>query len=279
MKHTILFFSLLTTLTACMVNEKISSNDTKIEEKYTAIGTFKVSQTVIKDANNNSYKVFYPSQMTGKMPVITWGNGTGQSPDTYVRTFNHLASWGFIVIDNYEKSTIDGSSILESAKVLVRENSNPRSVFYQKVDIERIGASGHSQGAGGVVNAYKNYSDGKIIKTIVPLAFPSILKPTGTDVKVPIFFVSGERDDFFSSLKYNRQSFDQVPSSTPAAIGARRGALHELLTNEDLVIGYLTAWMRFQLMGDQQASNAFRGSSPEISANPNWNHVATKNIR
>lgn len=279
MKYTFSFLFFLLALNSCKINEKISSPNTKIEEKYTAFGNFKVSQTVIKDSKNNIYKVYYPSQMSGKSPVITWGNGTGQTPDTYVRTFNHLASWGFIVIDNYEKSTIDGSSILESARVLVRENSNPRSLFYQKVDIEHVGASGHSQGAGGVVNAYKNFSDGKIIKTIVPLAFPSILKPTGTNVKVPIFFISGEKDNLFSSLNYNKQSFEQVPSPTPAAVGARRAAFHELLTNEDLVIGYLTAWMRYQLMGDQQAAGAFRGSTPELSVNPNWSNVSTKNIR
>lgn len=279
MKHTIFFLFILISLTSCESgNVAISSDSTRIEEKYTVKGNLNVSNVVIKDGKNNSYKIYYPSQLSGKSPVITWGNGTGQSPDTYVRTFNHLASWGFIVIDNYEESTIDGSSILESAKVLIRENSNPNSVFYQKVDTEGIGASGHSQGAGGIVNAYKNYPDGKIIKTLVPAAFPSILKPTGTGVNVPIFFISGEKDDLFSSLKFNKQSYDQVPSSVPAAIGVRRGAFHELFTSEDLVIGYLTAWMRYQLMGDQEASAVFTGSSPELSVNPNWVQVSTKNL-
>lgn len=279
MRYAFFCLYILITLASCENGSKaISSDSTRIEEKYTVKGTLDVSNIVIKDGSNRSYKVYYPSQLSGRSPVITWGNGTGQSPDTYVRTFNHLASWGFIVIDNFEESTIDGSSILESAKVLVRENANPNSIFYQKVDTEHIGASGHSQGAGGIVNAYKNYPDGKIIKTLVPAAFPSILKPTGTGVNVPIFFISGEKDDLFSSLKFNKQSYDQVPSSVPAAMGARRGAFHELLTNNDLVIGYLTAWMRYQLMGDQEASGAFTGSSPEISVNPNWIEVSTKNL-
>lgn len=278
MRYTIYYLFIMITVVSCKMAEiSISSENTKIEQKYTSKGSYIVSTAVIKDGNK-SYKVYYPTQVHGKSPVITWGNGTGQTPKTYDGTFTHLASWGFIVIDNYEESTINGESILESARVIVRENSNPKSVFYQQVDTQHIGAAGHSQGAGGVVNAYKNFPDGKIITTIVPLAFPSILKPTGTGVKVPIFFISGEKDDFFSSLKYNLQSYDEVPSSIPAAKAARRGAFHELLTNDGLATGYLTAWMRYQLMGDKEAAGAFTGTSPELSINPNWNNVSTKNL-
>jgi len=279
MRHTIFYLFIITAAASCKMGDtSIFSENTKIEQKYTTKGNYAVSTADIKYGNKR-YKAYYPTQVNAKSPVITWGNGTGQTPKTYDQIFTHLASWGFIVIDNYEESTIDGASILESAKVMLQENLNAKSVFYQKVDTRHIGAAGHSQGAGGVVNAYKNFSDGKIITTIAPLAFPSILKPTGTGVKVPIFFISGEKDDIFSSLKYNKQSYDEVPSSIPAAKAARRGTFHELLTNNGLATGYLTAWMRFQLLGDKEAAKAFIGPSPEISLNPNWNNVATKNLR
>jgi predicted dienelactone hydrolase len=44
------------------------------------------------------FTLIRPSQLTGRHPVITLGNGTGASPQSYSRLLTLYASHGFIVI-------------------------------------------------------------------------------------------------------------------------------------------------------------------------------------
>ena len=49
------------------------------------------------------------------------------------------------------------------------------------------------------------------------------------------------------------------------------GAEHEqMLVRTD---GYMTAWMRYHLQGDQEAGKAFLGEEAEILTNSNWQDI------
>ena len=49
------------------------------------------------------------------------------------------------------------------------------------------------------------------------------------------------------------------------------GAEHEeILAKSD---GYMTAWMLYQLCGDEEAAEVFIGENAEILNNPNWQDV------
>ncbi len=84
---------------------KFVKTDKPIEAKYTAMGTHKVSYVEF-DAENDAYKKFgiwYPSDMkesSDTYPVVIMANGTGITASKYKAVFNHLASWGFIVVGN-----------------------------------------------------------------------------------------------------------------------------------------------------------------------------------
>jgi hypothetical protein len=41
-------------------------------------------------------------------------------------------------------------------------------------------------------------------------------------------------------------------------------------------LGYLTAWLEYQLLGNATAASAFTGAHPEMPANPNWYGSAAK---
>lgn len=67
--------------------------------------------------------------------------------------------------------------------------------------------------------------------------------------------------------------YDRIPS--PKVMGRRKGAEHGQTLYE--CDGYVTAWLRWQLMGDEQAGKAFTGSSPELAHN-RWYEEVKKRL-
>ena len=62
-----------------------------------------------------------------------------------------------------------------------------------------------------------------------------------------------------------------IPEEVPKARARRTGADHaEMLPWPD---GYMTAWFRYWLMGDEAAGAAFLGPQAELAANPLWQDV------
>ncbi|MBQ4267398.1 MAG: hypothetical protein IJB93_04320 [Clostridia bacterium] len=96
------------------------------------------------------YEIWYPTELVStnkKYPMVVMLNGTGVYASVYKAVFDHLASWGFIVVGNEDPSTGAGLSADKMLSFMLAENSNPDSVFYDKLDTENMGVTGHSQGA------------------------------------------------------------------------------------------------------------------------------------
>jgi hypothetical protein len=89
--------------------------------------------------------IFYPDMigMGGlKHPVFDWGPGAGTGPDAYMDHLNLLASQGFVVIS--QSSTLSGKDALDW---ILKENETSGSMWYQKLDTNRVSRGGHSMGA------------------------------------------------------------------------------------------------------------------------------------
>ncbi|MDO4434764.1 MAG: hypothetical protein Q4B82_09345 [Alysiella sp.] len=63
------------------------------------------------------------------MPVVVFANGTGMQYYKYKAVFEHLASWGFVVIGNDDKESWSGLSSSQSLAVPDNLNSNKNSLF------------------------------------------------------------------------------------------------------------------------------------------------------
>lgn len=125
-----------------------------IEANYTKMGQFSViSQTVPSGQTRyQEYKIWYPTnlnQINGKLPVIVFANGTGIPYYKYEAVFEHLASWGFVVIGNDDKDSFRGDSSSYALAILDKFNLDKNSIFYNKLDTNNAGISGHSQGGVG----------------------------------------------------------------------------------------------------------------------------------
>jgi len=122
---------------------------------YAAAGPYG-STTMNKVGPNKSFTVFRPKvlgQAGVRHPFITWGNGTGAVPSIYAGLLSHWATHGFVVIASNSTQTGNGKELVKGIGWLVSENKRAGSIFYNKLDPSAIGASGHSQGGCGCVNA------------------------------------------------------------------------------------------------------------------------------
>jgi len=285
-----------------------------IEQKYYADGPWAVTERLggaCCDSKGNKFDLFYPTNLGGngfKHPILTWGNGTKAQPGQYDYFLKHLASWGFVIVATEDENTGVGQTIVDAAKYMIGENSNPSSIFFHKLDVKEIGTLGHSQGATGAVNAM--IKSGGLIKTVIAIELPRQFfcssKANCTDAKNltagSIFFIDGSKDGISPPTQYSwesgEQSIQAYYDATPSGIAKVKGTLigpdHlDLIGQPDCAtdrapmlaqfmcrngvygyLGYPTAWMMAQLQSDTYAAGAFPKGSGEIFSEPtNWEYV------
>jgi hypothetical protein len=282
----------------------------EIELKYYADGRWApVSQVIGENCGNAKYKcdLYYPRNLGSngfRHPCLTWGNGSwGKSQDVAL-FLRHMASWGFVVIATEDPNTGEGQTILDAATFLINANTDSKSIFYQKLNTDKIGSFGASQGAGGAINAM--IKSGGRIKTVVPIEFPSriwcTLGPECADTKKisfgSIFLIDGSADaispptqpSFVPGVQSIAAAYEAVPEGVEKVKGTLEGPNHNDITGQPSCqqakwpcangvygyLGYPTAWMMAQLQGDTYARSAFvQGSGEMFAQTTNWEYVAS----
>ena len=216
--------------------------------------------TPASDAGSASalYVVFYPeaiAQSSGRAPLLTWGNGTGATPDQYSMLLTHLASWGFVVVASTNPNTGTGREMLAAEDFLVAADADPASPFHGKLDVAHVGAIGHSQGSDGAAHALLGAdapaSGHAFIETLVSIeppgqqwtcygsADPSCPAEQSFDATSlrsgSVFFVDGSKDSLISPPTQSPDTtgeqsvaayYAATPATTPRARATRIGADH-----------------------------------------------------
>lgn len=281
-----------------------------IERKYYATGSWSVTVKTggaCCDSLGNKFDLYYPTNLGAGgflHPILTWGNGSNAVPIQYDYLLRHFASWGFVLIATEDKNPGPGQTILDAANYLVGQNGNSASIFYHMLNVSQIGALGHSQGSGGVINAA--HKSGGSIKTVVPIELPAhdwcILNlPTCADsaslTSGSVFFIDGSADTLISPPTQTgggEQSIDGYYKAVPSGVVKLKGTLvgpnhNDVQGQPDCkkasfpctygvygYLGYPTAWLMYQLQGDNYAHGAFVSGTGEMFSQPqNWQHVAS----
>ncbi|MDT0309380.1 hypothetical protein RM780_20800 [Streptomyces sp. DSM 44917] len=252
-----------------------------VEQRFIARGPHSPATVTAEDG----VRVYRPARLGAnglRHPVLTWGNGSWATPDYYGRLLEHLAGWGFVVAAAEETFTGTGEEILAAARHVLALNDDPRSDLHNRLDPRRVAAAGHSQGAGGAVNATVNGRG--LITALATVALPDefwIWVPehriSPQSVRVPTFLIGGSTDYVMAPPQTQRRYYDRVAG--PAALGILTGADHDEVADDGgRYRGYLTAWLRYQLLSDSRAATAFTGPA-ELLTNPAWRDQATKRLR
>ncbi len=222
-----------------------------------------------RDLDYSLYTIFRPACMKDgeKYPVITWANGTCGLTHGYAALLGSVASHGFIVIASNSSWTATPPTnnvqlrALDYAEAL---NQDPDSVYYQKLDLDRTGAMGHSQGSAATAVAAAD-----------PRIKAVILWNGGASNDKPFLFVSGDRD-------MNDIGPEGLGSATNDA--TQPGAwlyYHQVLETGGNATGHLVlmeqpervwevavAWWEYMLNGDEEAKKMFTGDDCGLCGKP-----------
>jgi hypothetical protein len=215
----------------------------------------------LRDLDWALYTIFRPAcfKKGEKYPVITWANGTCGEMAGYAALLTAVASHGFVVVASNSTWTATAPTdmvqlrALDYAKAL---NEDPMSPLYQKLDMDHIGAMGHSQGAGATGTADND-----------PRIKASIYWNSGTSNEKPFLNVSGDRDIGGTNTPATMTTavnaatkpgawvyFHQVPQTG----GDSTGHL-TLMEQPERVVDMAVAWWKWQLKDDATAKKMFVG--------------------
>ena len=251
-----------------------------LEARYLEAGPYETRRfTARAEDPMGRYTVYYPAEMESSdstYPMIVVLNGTGGKATKYEPQFELFASWGFIVVGNQDKATGTGESAIETLRFMLAQNDDPESVFYQRVDVDSIGITGFSQGGAGVFNVLTKYDEASYFHAAAPLSPVSeYMTALVTDytydsslVEIPIMILAGTEGEFeletVIPLEELLKQYDKI--GAPKVMARRVGAEHgDMMYSAG---GYVIAWFRWQLMGDEEAAMVFVGDEPELLSNP-----------
>ena len=220
--------------------------------------------------------VFFPKELTSsskKYPVVVWGNGTFASWDVYEELLSQISAGGYIVVANDDRYCGSGESESASVDFIVGKNSDKNSIFYNKVDVDHIGAGGHSQGGMSAVNASLKNSKIDCVFDIAGCQTPS----EASQLKVPTFFMSGTKDLVVNAL-WVKNTYNKCKA--PAVYASLKNGYHldPVDTHSPAVyVEYALNWFDAFLKNDSKAKAGFLKGG-KLSKDSRWVNYASKNF-
>jgi predicted dienelactone hydrolase len=221
------------------------------------------------DGEPVAFTVFRPADLTesGRChPIVTWGNGTGSNPGLYKVLLNHLASHGFIVVASDSPNVAQGDPppMVAGVTWLIEENEKTESPYFHHVDVEHVGATGHSQGGFATTQA----GGDSHIKTVAPLCGAASQR----NLNGPALLLCGGADDVVDceGIANALDSIDQ-----PAMLANYITADHaNWVTFRGTTLSPMevatVAWMRVHLMGDMALRPWFYGADCKLCTDDAW---------
>ncbi len=225
-----------------------------------------------------------------QLPVLVWGNGAcANSPFEHINFLNEIASNGYIVLatgnipmtDEWYKGPMSRSEQqIESIDWIIAQNADPKSSYYQKIDVKNICVAGMS--CGGLQTLY-NCADPRITTLMIcnsglfkqsnasqavggmPMPEKSKLK----DIHTPIIYILGGPTDI--AYENGMDDFHLISHVPACAINypVGHGGTYRQPHGGEFTIPAL-AWLNWQLKGDQEAAKMFIGKKPALLDRKDW---------
>jgi hypothetical protein len=200
-----------------------------------------------------------------KYPILSWGNGTCALPQGYANLLRHLASHGFWVIAANTRFTGSGAAQKKGIDVMIALNKDASHAAYERVDADKVGLFGHSQGG---LSTSAASADTRADTAV-------ILNSGGGGSRIPTYYVTGEEDlaPFLSELSYD------LASAPAASINYKKSDHITLITEPMRVYPAVTAWFRYQLLGDAVGKEYFVGTNCKLCNRASEWSFRAKNLK
>ena len=216
----------------------------------------------------------YPEQLSSdkKHAVVVWGPGGGTEPGAYGGMIHRLASHGFVVIALRE-SPGNASQGKPALDWLEKKNNDPNDPLYQKLDMTKVGCSGHSMG--GLESEQMVIQDKRVITAMLNNSGDlghSAMAQVPTDKTIGIVYGNNGMERPNAEADYNNGGV-----KAPACLIMMEGADWGHGSGPWGGMAATVAWMRWHLGGEDFRKADFVGSSGKyihdriIGGDGNWN--------
>ena len=255
-------------------------SDPSLEARYSGTGDYKAVcyKFPSEDEKIGMFTVWCPDGESG-CPAVIILNATGNKASWSGEYNSRFATFGIVSVGTEDTDTGTGYSTQRALEFLLAQNADPDSVLYGKVNTDKLGIVGHSQGGAGALRTVSLLpcADSFCAAAAISPSHEARAESRGwtydpTQIDIPVFLVSGtveEDDGLVTSLGYLTQTFDRLAG--PKALARKKGVGHDAAYKQSA--GYILAWFCWQLLGDTEAANAFTGDMPELAEDPEWQDV------
>ena len=266
----------------------------------------KEKSRIIEDGGTGAYKaimkeekglpehtVFVPQDLapfsaTKPLPVLVWGNGAcANSPWEHMNFLNEIASQGYIVLatgiipmtDEWYKGPMSRTEQqIESIDWIIKQNADPASPYYQKIDVKNICVSGMS--CGGLQTLF-NCADKRIKALMICNSglfnqqnanqavggMPMPPKEKLKEIHTPIIYILGGKEDIaYENGMDDFHRIDHVPAYAANFPVGHGGTYREPHGGEFTVVAL--AWLDWQLKGNQEAAKLFKNG--DLKKRKDW---------
>ena len=210
----------------------------------------------------------YPEQLSNdqKHAVVVWGPGGGTEPGAYGGIIRRLASHGFVVIALRE-SPGNATQAIPALNWLEKKNNDPNDPLYQKLDMTKVGCSGHSMG--GLESEQALIKDDRVITAMLNNSGDlghTAMSQVSTSKTIGIVYGEGGMERPNAEADYNNQGV-----KAPACLIKMTGGQGNECQQGECGWGHgsgpwggmaaTVAWMRWHLGGEDNRKADFIGTS------------------
>jgi dienelactone hydrolase len=280
-------------------------------------GSGPYKSVLVGDPNLKTHTLYRPRDLTAfganlKLPIVAYGNGACRNASYEVRNFlTEVASHGFLVIaigppiptiagGSYVSGPTKSSQLLDAVDWAAAENARQGSDLYGKVDTSKVAVMGHSCGG---LQAIEVSTDPRVTTTVMlnsgiigprtavraapategrggrgPMpGMPAVTKDQLAKLHAPIAYIIGGKSD----IAHDNAADDFAKIESVPVLMANREVGHYPATFLDPRGGAwgeaASAWLKWQLKGDQTAGRMFTGAKCGLCSDPKWT-IDKKNI-
>lgn len=206
----------------------------------------------------------YPKRLSTdkKHAVVVWGPGGGTEPGAYGGMIHRLASHGFVVIA-LKESPGNASQGKPALDWLEKKNKDPNDPLYQKLDMTKVGCSGHSMG--GLESEQMVIQDKRVITAMLNNSGDlghTAMASVPTDKTIGIVYGEAGMERPNAEADYNNNGV-RAPACLIQMTGGPQGGEGGWGHGSGPWGGMAAtvAWMRWHLGGEDFRKDDFVGSS------------------
>ncbi|MCO5168493.1 MAG: alpha/beta fold hydrolase [Planctomycetes bacterium] len=170
------------------------------------------------DGSRSTLRVILPVDADRQHPTILFVHGLTASPSIYEGLAENLATRGYAValFDQFPRASTDLEGWVRAARfsidVLFRANVDPRSEVFDALDLDRLGAMGHSFGG---MTTFGLAATDRRVKAAVALApgarhLPTLLNYASTNPGVPLLVIAAQNDPIAVPGTFGRPAYDAI---------------------------------------------------------------------